>query len=227
MTQIRSSESIANLAAALAAAQAEFKPAVKNCVNPHFKNRYADLSAIIDATREALSKHGLSYVQCPIALEGRVITVTRLMHKSGEWLECDLSLKPAQDSAQQYGSVITYGRRYSLSSILGISDADDDDGNVAQGGDSQLQKDMEKLQKDLQQSRNAAVDAGMQMKALKTNVGMLRRFESEYNISHAQLMQLCGLRDVGSWTEEDREKLRAAGSALKNGAEWDAIELSL
>ncbi|TWI45038.1 ERF superfamily protein [Pseudomonas duriflava] len=57
---MKMSENIAELAKALAAAQAEIENAAKGSVNPHFKNRYADLAEILNTSRPVLSKHGLS-----------------------------------------------------------------------------------------------------------------------------------------------------------------------
>lgn len=133
MKRITSSQETDQIAQALAVAQGAYKPAVKNAVNPHFKNRYADLSSLIEATREALVANGLSYTQGPMFDQGRMIMVSRLMHKSGQWLENEVSLKLTQDTPQAAGSVITYGRRYGLSTLLGICGEEDDDGNASQG----------------------------------------------------------------------------------------------
>ncbi len=131
MSRIQASEQINELSAALAAAQGAYKTAGKNALNPHFKSKYADLASLIEATREALSVNGLCFIQSPLAGEGRVIIATRLMHKSGQWIENEVSLKPAVDTPQAIGSAITYGRRYGLSAILGICADEDDDGNAA------------------------------------------------------------------------------------------------
>jgi hypothetical protein len=51
------------LASALAKAQAMMKPALKDSTNPHFKSKYADLTSIWEACRDALTKNGLSVAQ--------------------------------------------------------------------------------------------------------------------------------------------------------------------
>lgn len=128
---MRTSETIDLISGALALAQAEFKPVAKNKQNPHFKNWYADLASIFDATRPSLSKHGIAISQFPSFSEGRVEITTRLLHKSGQWLENTLSLKPSGDTPQALGSAITYGKRYGVEAILGVSGEDEDDGNEA------------------------------------------------------------------------------------------------
>ena len=68
-----------SLAEALAAAQGEMSNPPKNCKNPHFGNRYADLASVLDALRPILSKHGIAYVQT-VDGDGATVTVsTRLM----------------------------------------------------------------------------------------------------------------------------------------------------
>jgi hypothetical protein len=127
------SESIAQLAQAMSLAQAKFHAAVKGSKNPFFNSKYADLNSIIAACRPALSQHDLSFVQIPSFTEGRVNIETVLMHKSGEWISGELSLRPGKDDAQSLGSCISYNRRYSLQSMLGlgVGNDEDDDGNLA------------------------------------------------------------------------------------------------
>lgn len=126
------SSSIAALAAALAKAQGEMEAATKANINPHFKSRYADLASVWDACRGPLSKHGLAVLQ-PVSADGARVTVTTiLVHSSGEWLSEALTMTAAQNTPQGVGSTITYGRRYGLSSMVGIA-PDDDDGNAASG----------------------------------------------------------------------------------------------
>lgn len=124
------SEQINELAAALAKAQAAIKNATYNRVNPHFKNKYADLAACFDAVRKPLSDHGLSVTQTTEVREGGMVLVTRLMHTSGQWIRGEYPL-PASGRPQEIGSALTYAKRYSLSSIAGIAADDDDDAEAA------------------------------------------------------------------------------------------------
>lgn len=124
------SESLDALSKALAAAQGEMKNAVLNRVNPHFKNRYADLAAIRDAVVPALSKHGVAVTQFTDFRDGNSVLVTRLMHESGQWIEGAYPLTP-QTNPQAMGSQLTYARRYTLSAIAGISADEDDDAEIA------------------------------------------------------------------------------------------------
>lgn len=125
------SDSIGNLALALAKAQGEMGAAAKDASNPHFRSKYADLSSIMDACREPLSKHGLAVTQLPgRGDDGSVQLTTILMHESGEHLGSTISSRPAQENPQVVGSILTYLRRYALASVVGVV-SDDDDGEAA------------------------------------------------------------------------------------------------
>ena len=125
------SDTIGELAKALAAANLEITNPALDAVNPHFKSRYASLGAIINAVRLPLARHGISAVQTVSTDGGAVGVTTTLLHASGEWMaETAMSALPDRATVQQLGSVITYLRRYALASITGIVGEDDDDGNA-------------------------------------------------------------------------------------------------
>ena len=124
------SEQINELAAALAKAQGQIEGAKKDSINPHFKNRYADLASVWDACREALTTNGLSVVQSAENCEAGYGVTTMLLHTSGQWMRGTLYLKPAKDDPQGAGSVLTYARRYALAAMVGIA-PEDDDANAA------------------------------------------------------------------------------------------------
>ncbi len=120
------SESITELAAALCDAQAAMGGAVKDSSNPFFKSKYADLGSVIKAIKEPFAAHGLSYTQFPCSGENGIGVTTRLMHKSGQWLESSFTLPMVKNDPQAAGAAITYARRYALQAMAGIPTADDD-----------------------------------------------------------------------------------------------------
>jgi hypothetical protein len=128
---VKASESIVNLAPAMVSAQAEIAAASKDGKNPAFKSRYATLTAAVDASRPALAKYGLCVLQFPTTLDHAVSVVTRLLHKSGEWIEEELTLPVAKFDPQGVGSAITYARRYGYCALVGVVADEDDDGNAA------------------------------------------------------------------------------------------------
>lgn len=119
------------LCTALAEAFAEFEGASKSKPNPAFRSKYADLSAVIDAIKPALVKHGLFYSQATHDAEGGVCVETIVSHTSGEQMSFGkLYVPAAKRDPHGYGSALTYARRYSLMTAFGIP-AEDDDGNKA------------------------------------------------------------------------------------------------
>ena len=127
----RSSE-LKDLFAALCKAQAEMETAELSSENPFFKTRYADLAAIVKASRPALTKHGLSIIQQIITGDdGNTLLHTMLCHTSGQWVESRVRIVPPKNDVQSIGSYITYLRRYSIAAICGIVSSDDDDGEMA------------------------------------------------------------------------------------------------
>lgn len=92
-----------------------------------YSYKYADLSDVIDKIRLPLADSDISYVQSPTTLNAEPALTTLLMHSSGEWIEDTMLLKELQNTPQGQGSAITYGKRYALTSMLGIvADADND-----------------------------------------------------------------------------------------------------
>lgn len=132
---MQKSESINELAAALAKAQGEIEGAIKDSSNPFFKSNYADLAAVWEACRGPLSKNGLAIVQTTefdVADVLRVTLRTTLAHSSGQWISSTYPVVTSKPDAQGLGAGMTYARRYALAAILSIPQIDDD-GNVASG----------------------------------------------------------------------------------------------
>ena len=119
------------IAQALVKAQKAFGPALKTSTNPHFKSRYADLAACVEAVIEALNANGIALVQQSHECSDGVIVETVFVHESGETFSSGKLHVPAtKHDAQGYGSALTYARRYSLMAACGIA-PEDDDGNAA------------------------------------------------------------------------------------------------
>ena len=123
------------LAKALSKAQAQIQPASSTGYNDHRKYKYAKLLDLVEAGRGPLADNGLSVSQLfeeDQETGGRVL-VTRLMHKSGQFLESRLRLLEVQDY-HALGSATTYTRKYALACLLNLvaqDDNDDDDGEAA------------------------------------------------------------------------------------------------
>lgn len=130
---MKKSDTIGKLSLALSKAQAEMPEVKKNAQNPFLKNKYADLGAVIEASRLVLAKNELAVTQFPVSDGDKIGVTTLLAHSSGEWIE-ETILIPSSDSkglsiAQSAGVVISYLRRYAWASILGMYADEDTDGN--------------------------------------------------------------------------------------------------
>ena len=132
---MRTSDDINELSAALAKAQGALANPPKDRRNPHFNSDYADLTAGLKVIRPAIAAHGLSVVQMTRVNGDMMLLDTRLLHSSGQWIECEYPVCKVGIPPQQVGSALTYARRYALFSLVGIAgENDDDDGNGAQNG---------------------------------------------------------------------------------------------
>jgi hypothetical protein len=120
-----------NLYLKLAEVKREVGKVSKNSKNPHFKNTYADLNALIDAVEPILLEKGLLMLQ-PIQ-NGNVTTII-IDCENNESVESSIAL-PVLNDPQKLGSAITYFRRYTLQSLLSLQ-AEDDDANKASRKDT-------------------------------------------------------------------------------------------
>jgi hypothetical protein len=107
-------------------AKKEIGKATKNATNPHFKNKYVDINALIDTVESILLSKGLVLLQ-PIK-DGKVYTII-VDAESEQSIESFIEL-PTSGTPQAMGSAITYFRRYTLQSLLSMQ-AQDDDGQLA------------------------------------------------------------------------------------------------
>lgn len=128
------SDDIIEFAKAFAKAQAGMGDVLKSADNSHFKSKYADLGAVVEATLPALNSAGFSVLQPP-SFDGEIVRVaTLILHESGQWMRSTLALRPARADPHGVGSAITYARRYGLLAMCGVA-PEDDDGNAASRAD--------------------------------------------------------------------------------------------
>lgn len=128
-----------NIAAAFVKAKRAFGPALKDKTNPHFRSKYADLGACIDAVEDALLANGIAFIQETSEDATGVTVETVFLHETGETLRCGkLHVPASKQDPQGYGSALTYARRYSLTAACGIA-PEDDDGNAASKPQKRLQ----------------------------------------------------------------------------------------
>ena len=127
---IMEQNNIDKISKALLSAQKEIKHAEMNQANDFFKSSYANLESVIGACKNALNKNGISYIQGfdYQIVEGEHVfyVTTTLLHASGQWMRSWIKIPVEKLNAQQIGTATTYGRRYGLAAMVGVSQYDDD-----------------------------------------------------------------------------------------------------
>ena len=114
------------LLSSLAKVKKEVGSLSKTATNPFFKSKYFDINSLIEQVDPLLEKNGLLLLQ-PI-LDGKVLSI--IYHVETEKMVSSEMTLPNLQDPQKIGSAITYYRRYTLQSLLGLQ-AEDDDGNKA------------------------------------------------------------------------------------------------
>ena len=137
LTHAQMSGQVDKLFTAMAKAQGEMGHAAKTEENEFYGSKYADLAACFEAIRQPMFMNGLCIIQSPAGGishdDGYPATVcleTVIGHVSGQWISSSLTMQLVRDDPHGVGSAITYARRYALTSMLGLAQADDD-GNAA------------------------------------------------------------------------------------------------
>ena len=117
-----------NLLKALAKFNTLCGPIVKDASNPFFKSKYATLDAIQEHIRKPLADAGLIVTQPTMWVDGQAIVVSTVYHvESGESIYSEFPVVVGKHTAQDYGSAVTYAKRYSLTGLLNITVQDEDD----------------------------------------------------------------------------------------------------
>ena len=217
---IKKSESINELAKGLATFREKLKQPFKDADNPFFKSKYVPLENVTEVIDEALKGTGLTYVQVPINGEGGMVGVaTTLMHSSGQWIEFPpFLLKPDKANPQGYGSSITYARRYSLSSVFGITSDNDDDGNAASGNVNRMQG--QKANQGRTISEPTKAEAMAKAKELKKSISDIKEVPpKQVDDWLLDYMKVKSISDITDWNKavvwlmktESRAKEQAGG----------------
>jgi len=120
-----------NIYAALARAQATYTSAQKGGYNPHYKSSFSTFEDLVLASRESLSREGLSVSQYLHSEDDKEHLITLLMHSSGEIIKSKVRIYVKDNTdIQKFGSAMTYLKRYVYASICGIATSEhDEDGN--------------------------------------------------------------------------------------------------
>jgi len=129
------SESINELAEALALSQGEFPPIPYNRTNASWNDDYSDLDIVMKYIRPLLSKNKLALNQwTELTDDGGTILHTELLHASGQWKESRTKVVPVRNDIKTFDSAMADAKRQQALSLLGITlqgDPKDDGGELA------------------------------------------------------------------------------------------------
>jgi hypothetical protein len=193
-TNMKTSEQTAEIDSALSMAQGELDPAPKSSINPHYKSRYADYATCREVAKSVLAKHGLSVTQGIVTdIENMSVgVITRLAHKSGQWILTETWCKPKGIGPQDIGSAGSYLKRYGFSAAIGLVSEEDDDGNSAQGKNEQPKKEQPKPQQkpvpNTQLSSDFYTGTSVQEKAVAEILCKHGVPDQDFELIHQELM---------------------------------------
>ena len=197
--------SIAEVATALAKAQANFGPiprsrrvTVRTKDSGSYTFNYAPLDEVLAAVRKPLADNGLSITQILTGgNNGGMRLRTVLLHSSGQFIASEVPLVSVGNTPQALGSAITYMRRYVITALLGVASEEDDDGNHASGNQ-------------VESSRPAPAKAKEQ--------------KDDSAPTAAQLKKFAGIIGVpGLWSQDEKDTYSAAESRITSGREYQAM----
>lgn len=158
------------------------KPIAKDKTNPHFKSRYADINNILEDVKPVLHANGLFILQ---PIQDGVVTTQIVDGESGEVVASSSIQMSATATPQQKGSEITYYRRYTLQSLLGL-EAEDDDANTANNKPQTKAVD----NKPKSTGKKTVSDFEAMKKAVSEDPKLLTTITAQYELTAAQLDDL-------------------------------------
>jgi hypothetical protein len=171
--------------------------------------KYATLDSLIDMLRCVLPKHDLWFIQMPTRNGDKSSLTTRVVHKSGEWIEdtiemTDTELQGKANDTQKVGASITYYRRYALSAIFGVATDEDVDGNLNNVQKQQPQsKPVPKQESKPQQKKDPTPyllqDMTKRMEAGETKESVLK--------SYADILKTDNVRPIEQLSDAEKSSL--------------------
>lgn len=186
-----------NLLDALAKMQGALDNAPKMSKNPYFNSKYADLATCLSALKKPMSENGLSISQ-HCTYDGAVIRcLTILGHSSGQMMISTLNVPVVKKDAQGIGMAITYARRYALSSIVGLAQADDD-------GESAVEHDPEEAKETKEvKETNAVKEAEHNISyATEKQVGMIKSMLAKSTVPIEKILERYHAANLESLSKE-------------------------
>ena len=209
---MKTSESVKEILPALLSVTDSMQ-AEKDGKNPHFRSDYMTLDGILNTVKPILKDVGIVILQSIDDDSGLIRCTTRLIHTSGEYLECDSIVHADKMTPQGYGSAITYARRYSITTALGIAEADDD-GNAAEVA-SAPKKTVSKPKPKATTITSKKVEPQKDALLSEEQTNKMIKVFDDIDVEIWDLEKIVGSHE--KWTESTRVKLLASYNNIQNG----------
>lgn len=167
--------------------QKEINPIVKDSTNPFFKSKYFDINKLLETIKPILHSHEVVLLQ-PLTAIDQFFAIKTILYDtiSGESIE-EVTPMPNNPDPQKMGSTITYFRRYSLQSLLGLQ-SDDDDASLGSDNDLRTKQQLlEKLRKTKLKtimSNAEKVEAGDLKEVVRQLYKLCKVVKTENEIAH-------------------------------------------
>lgn len=121
---MRTSDQTNEISKAIHLAQGKMPKASKEAKGYQYK--YTRLEDYWDACRDVLQENNLIVIQFPEYVDDHVAVTTRVEHTSGQFYESTMKLPVTKKDPKEIGALITYAKKYGLSSMLGIVGSEED-----------------------------------------------------------------------------------------------------
>jgi len=165
------SDTVTEATSKLIEVQKNLPKLTKDADNPFTKSKYISLGTLLSQVLPVLNRYGFALTQQVTTLDGQPALKTTLLHTTGAQIDSTMLLMLKTADPQGQGSAITYARRYSLMSLLGIVADDDDDGQSAQRSATQAKVAPQQLKQIHELLELAGVEKENEMTCLQTVMG--------------------------------------------------------
>jgi hypothetical protein len=206
---------------ALTAAKKDIPAIQKDADNPYFKSKYATLDAITKAITKPLAERGLMHTfRVDDSSPAKILIEAIICHEGGETLSSGImAFNPTKADPQGQGSALTYGMRYTLTAVLGLSTVEDDDGNAASQSERGQRKPPSKKktpppEKPKEQPSGDGKASEAQVRAIQTLLS--KQDVTDVHDRHVKVSELIGLPDtIPSFNDLTSEQASKAIDALQ------------
>lgn len=123
---MKTSDKLDKLVPTFAKGQEALQNLIKDAANPHLKSKFLSLARGGEHIREVFSPLGIAFTQTT-RFEGGLLLLDTRASMGEQWMESEYPVCSFPARPQDLGSHMSYARRYSLFSFVGLVGEDEDD----------------------------------------------------------------------------------------------------